>query len=132
MGALGSAVVPVHRRGLNLMATATEYRRYRFAVKGALWLTSVAGAFFAGMVIEQQLDRPVLVGHTLAEVHSGKNIQYITMDVVRLRDGSKWQGVEPNGPLSIETTDVAMSALGSPAHLHIRRHANANTVKSKD
>src|SRR5215469_17225263 len=96
-------------------------RHFQFTLKALLVALFGTGCLFVGMAIQQQLDRPVPVGHTRAEVHSHKSIQYVWMEIVRLRDGTEWQRFDPDWLLLDDGADKSVP--GSAPHLHLRNGA---------
>ncbi len=74
------------------------------AAMTVVWLAAVVGALFTGMAIQQELDRPVPIGHIRAAVRSKKSVRYVSTEIVQFRDGSKWQ-----------RCDADASVAGAPA-----------------
>lgn len=106
--------------------------RPHFGLKTLFWLAAVVGALFAGMAIQQQLDRPVPVGRTRAELRTKNSVQYVWMEMVRLRDGTEWQRLDPDGPLPDQLAEAPgdRSVAPSPPHLHLRPRSRSTATKA--
>jgi hypothetical protein len=127
--AIGSVDAPAG--ALLLVPLETDLVPRTWFIKALLWLVTVVGALIAGMAIQWQIDMPVPVGHARAEVHSHKSIEYVWMELVRLRDGSVWQRCNPDWPLPDEADGAgAKSGRPSAPHLHLRPHASTTAAKS--
>ncbi|HVX16297.1 MAG TPA: hypothetical protein VHC22_34240 [Pirellulales bacterium] len=87
----------------------TAMRRPYVSVMTVVWVAAVVGALFTGMAIQQEIDRPISIGHTRAAVRSKKSVRYVSTEIVQFRDGSKWQRFDPDEPAN----DEAAAGLGT-------------------
>ena len=62
--------------------------RLQFSLTTMLWLTSLAGAFFGGMVLQRKLDRPNITRSGDPPLSRLANGSY--SEILQLPDGTEW------------------------------------------